>query len=42
MSAMYCIGGRNVCRDCAVKILGLQDMSGSKQTKALLPFLIGK
>jgi RHS repeat-associated protein len=42
-TAMYCIpGSGNVCRDCAVKILGLQGMSGSQQTKTLLQFLIGK
>jgi hypothetical protein len=40
--AMYRIFGRNVCRDCAVKMMGLENESGAAQTKALAPYLIGR
>jgi hypothetical protein len=40
-SALYSIGGRNVCRDCAVKILGIGGLSGAEQAIILAPFAIG-
>ncbi len=39
MSAMYCVSGRNICRDCAVKRLGLEDDTGAEQEKTLKRFL---
>ncbi|MCP4492880.1 MAG: hypothetical protein GY820_37095, partial [Gammaproteobacteria bacterium] len=38
-TGMFCIGGKNVCRDCAVKLLGIGGMSGGQQTKILQPFI---
>jgi HK97 family phage portal protein len=40
-TAMYRIFGRNLCRDCAVKSMGLEDESHSEQTRILRPRLIG-
>nr|NLR86390.1 hypothetical protein [Rhizobium sp. P28RR-XV] len=39
MSAMYCVSGRNICRDCAVKRLRLEDDAGVEQEKTLKLFL---
>jgi HK97 family phage portal protein len=41
-AAMYRIQGLNVCRDCAVKMMGLEGLPGSEQTKELKRYLIGK
>jgi RHS repeat-associated protein len=41
-SGMYNIGGRTLCRDCAIKLLGLQGLPGRQQTIELTPHLIGK
>jgi HK97 family phage portal protein len=41
-AAMYRILGRDVCRNCAVKMMGLEDLTGSEQTKELERYLIGK
>ncbi len=41
-AAMYHILGRNVCRDCAVKIMGLENLPGGQQTKELEDYLIDK
>jgi len=41
-AAMYRIFGRNVCRDCAVKMMGLDGLPGSVQTKELERYLIGQ
>jgi hypothetical protein len=41
-TAMYRIFGRNVCRDCAVKMMGLENESGAAQTKVLERYLIGR
>jgi len=38
-TAMYCVSGRNICRDCAVKRLGVEDESGAEQEKTLRLFL---
>jgi RHS repeat-associated protein len=40
-TAMYCVSGLNLCRDCAVKILGLGSDSSAEQTRVLRPFGIG-
>ena len=40
--ATYRIFGRNVCRDCAVKMMGLENESGAAQMKALERYLIGQ
>jgi hypothetical protein len=37
---MYRIGGHNVCRDCAVKMMGLEGLPGGVQTKELERYLI--
>lgn len=39
-AAMYHIFGRNLCRDCAVKMMGLENLPGSEQTKTLERYLI--
>jgi RHS repeat-associated protein len=39
-TAMYCINGRNVCHDCAVKLLGIQGFPGGAQASHLRPFLL--
>jgi Phage portal protein len=39
-NAMYHMGGLNLCRDCAVKYLGIQNDSSREQTGTLNPFLI--
>lgn len=39
-AAMYRIFGRNVCRDCAVKMMGLDGLPGAVQTKELERYLI--
>jgi RHS repeat-associated protein len=40
-TAMYCVSGRNVCRDCAIKLLNLQNDPSDEQIKVLRPFGIG-
>lgn len=37
-TAGYCVGGVNLCRNCAVKTLGIDGMSGGQQIKILSPF----
>ncbi len=39
-SAMYQIRGKNLCRDCAVKILGIGNDTSREQTRVLSPFQI--
>ncbi len=39
-SAMYNVNGRNVWRDCAIKMLGLGGLPGSVQSKELQDYLI--
>jgi hypothetical protein len=39
--AMFRIRGRNLCWDCAVKFLGLENEPGAVQWEMLEPFLIG-
>jgi hypothetical protein len=39
-TAFYEIRGRQVCRDCAVKLLKLEGLSGGEQAKRLEPYLI--
>jgi hypothetical protein len=34
-TAMYSVLGEPVCRDCAVKLLGLENLSGREQQKVL-------
>jgi hypothetical protein len=41
-AAMYRIFGRNVCRDCAVKMMGLENEPGAEQSKILERYLIGR
>jgi RHS repeat-associated protein len=38
-TGMYCISGRNVCRQCAIKLIGIENLSSSEQMKILAPFL---
>jgi hypothetical protein len=38
---MYRIFNNNLCRECAVKEMGLEDEPGAVQTKELAPYLIG-
>jgi hypothetical protein len=40
-TAMYSIGGRLVCHQCAVKLLGIGSEPGGDQVKILRPFLMG-
>ena len=40
MTAMYCVSGRNVCQDCAVKLLGIQGESAGDKAAILRPFLL--
>ncbi len=39
-NAMYHVSGKNLCRECAVKILGLKNDSSREQTRTLNPFQI--
>jgi hypothetical protein len=39
MTGMYIVSGRTLCRDCAVKFLGIQDLPAVEQTKILQNFL---
>jgi hypothetical protein len=39
-NAMYHISGKSLCRDCAVKILGIGNDSSRDQTRTLSPFQI--
>jgi hypothetical protein len=39
-NAMYHIGGRNLCRECAVKVLGIPNDPSGEQTRVLSPFQI--
>lgn len=39
-TAMYHITGRDLCRDRAVKIMGLENESGGQESKVLEPYLI--
>lgn len=39
-AAMYRIFSRNVCRDCAVKMMGLENETGSEQSRILERYLI--
>jgi hypothetical protein len=39
MNGMYIVSGRRLCRDCAVKFLGIQDLPAAEQTKILQNFL---
>jgi hypothetical protein len=41
-AAMYRIFGRNVCRDCAVKMMGLENETGAEQSRILERYLIGQ
>jgi hypothetical protein len=38
-TGMYIVSGRTLCRDCAVKFLGIQDLPATEQTKILRNFL---
>lgn len=38
-TGMYRVLGRNLCRDCAVKALGIQGLPAKEQTDILRPFL---
>jgi hypothetical protein len=38
--AMYSIGGRNLCTQCAIKYIGVEDLPGGEQWSHLAPFLI--
>lgn len=40
-TALYSINGKPLCRDCAVKILGIGGLPGPEQQDFLKPFLIG-
>jgi RHS repeat-associated protein len=40
-SAMYCVGGKNLCRNCAVKILGIGGESQKEVLQILNNFRIG-
>lgn len=35
---MFCVFGKNVCRECAVKLLGIGDETGAQQTRILKPY----
>ncbi len=39
-SAMYRANGQNLCRSCAVKMLGLKDETGAEQSRILERYLI--
>jgi hypothetical protein len=39
MTGMYIVSGRRLCRDCAVKFLGIQNLPAAEQTKILQNFL---
>jgi len=39
MTGMYVVSGRTLCRDCAVKFLGIQDLPAAEQVKILQNFL---
>ncbi len=39
-NAMYSVGGRNLCRECAVKVLGIGSGNSREQTRVLSPFQI--
>jgi hypothetical protein len=39
-TAMYNVGGRLLCRECAVKALNLGSLPGGEQNKRLDPYLI--